>query len=793
MAPEISSQTPQSTDSSSTAGAAKPDPIAPASSNAAQVVAEAVAAPAAGAESSDARSPAATTNVRTVPKQAGLAATPAEPKPVAPPIDPVAIAVGSLTGFVQAILSPFGAGAPVAPPDPPTPLALLAWARRELFNQSPTAPKTEDVSVADLGSNGTITGSIGAIDPDGDGLVYTVVRGPSLGRLVLDRTTGNYTYTPVVDLGLLGGTDTFTVQASDATNLHLHGLVGLLTTPFAIFKQIPFIGSIITSTLEPLGFWPTDPHTATTVVDIAVKGSDPEATSSFPVDFHWGVASSGFQYEGGNPALPGMVIDTNSDWYQWTHDPLNQVLGLLSGGGGKPENGPGGYVKYADDARQAHDELGVDTFRMGIDWSRIFPHKTKVLTDGTTISMDDVDVSDGIDAAEMATLDQLADPVAVQHYHDVFASLRANKLEPFVTLQHSTLPTWIHNGPASRIVESLGGSLQDGGGWYDDSTVAEFEKYAAYAAAQYGHDVDRWATENEPVSVYVQYMPLIPVLASYQGPLWPRADLTAKALQNESVAHARAYDLIHQFDVTGDNQVGFTLSMFPFSPADPTNPVDVDAATSFSNFYNRWFPDAVLNGEMDSDFNGVITPNEVHPDMVGKADFIGVQYYGQGIVSGFGYSPYPAMPMIKGYPQFAYIAASLAHRCPAAECSDVGIKVSPSGLRDMLDIANSYGKPIWITENGIDTVDADHRTSYLVRHLAVIQRAIAEGMDIRGYLQWSNVDNLEWSSGFTAHYGLYHYDPTTLERIPTSTVPIFKDIVANGISGALWQDWGTFV
>jgi len=52
----------------------------------------------------------------------------------------------------------------------------------------------------------------------------------------------------------------------------------------------------------------------------------------------------------------------------------------MTGGVGQPENGPGGYVKYADDAQQAHEELGADTFRMGIEWSRIFPRSTAGVT-----------------------------------------------------------------------------------------------------------------------------------------------------------------------------------------------------------------------------------------------------------------------------------------------------------------------------------------------------------------------------------------------------------------------------
>ena len=90
---------------------------------------------------------------------------------------------------------------------------------------------------------------------------------------------------------------------------------------------------------------------------------------SFPDSFHWGVAHAGFQAEGG----PGSPVDPNSDWYKWVHDPINQLLGLTNG---VPENGPGTYVSYDTDAALARDELGMNTFRMGIEWSRIFPNST---------------------------------------------------------------------------------------------------------------------------------------------------------------------------------------------------------------------------------------------------------------------------------------------------------------------------------------------------------------------------------------------------------------------------------
>ena len=80
----------------------------------------------------------------------------------------------------------------------------------------------------------------------------------------------------------------------------------------------------------------------------------------------------------------------------------------------------------------------------------------------------------------------------------------------------------------------------------------------------------------------------------------------------------------------------------------------------------------------------------------------------------------------------------------------------------------SYGKPLWVTENGIADADDTKRPSYIVNHVAVVQDLVAHGMDIRGYTYWSFVDNLEWAEGYDLQFGLYGSDPTTpeLERIP---------------------------
>lgn len=87
---------------------------------------------------------------------------------------------------------------------------------------------------------------------------------------------------------------------------------------------------------------------------------------------------------------------------------------------------------------------------------------------------------------------------------------------------------------------------------------------------------------------------------------------------------------------------------------------------------------------------------------------------------------------LAGYPQFAnLINVAIGSGCPTAECTDTAQIVIPAGLREVLDIAASYGIPLWVTENGLADADDSNRATYTVRHLAVIRKALADGMDIR--------------------------------------------------------------
>ncbi|WP_231514701.1 hypothetical protein [Mycobacterium sp. URHB0044] len=121
--------------------------------------------------------------------------------------------IGFLGGIVSNLLNPFLA-APPNTPEPVTPViwAVLGWVRRNLFNEAPTIAYNPTTSVQ---TGQTVTGNLGATDPEGDALTYKVTQGPQHGTLTIDQATGNFTYTPDdIDYDAVQ-TDSFTVSVSD--------------------------------------------------------------------------------------------------------------------------------------------------------------------------------------------------------------------------------------------------------------------------------------------------------------------------------------------------------------------------------------------------------------------------------------------------------------------------------------------------------------------------------------------------------------------------------------------------
>jgi len=486
------------------------------------------------------------------------------------------------------------------------------------------------------------------------------------------------------------------------------------------------------------------------------------AGATFPTGFHWGTAVAGFQTDMGD----GAPNDTDCDWWAWVHDAANIAAHRVSGD--LPENGPAQWVRYKKDAVTARKRLHNDTIRLSIEWSRVFPASTA-----------GVDASGGITPAVLAQLDALADQSVVAHYRAVLTELRNQGLSPFVTLNHFTLPLWIHDPIAAR--DALAGSDPNAppptgfgpAGWLDPATAVEMGKYAAYVGWKFGDLVDDWAPLNEPVVVAISgYLNVPGLLAGNFPPGAFSFSALIAVLTNELAANAAAYDALKAWDtVDADHdgtaaRVGLVANLVAFHPSNPASAVDVSGTEHADYLYNRLFLNGAILGDVDADANGVVDPGEHHPELAGKADFVGVNYYLRATVAGFGVPLTPVIPLLDFAPTISYrtpLQPTLPV-CPSV-CSDFGWEIYPIGLREVLTLAGSYGRPVAITENGIADSNDDQRPAYLVQHLAVLEQAIADGVaDVRAYYHWSLVDNFEWASGYYPKFGLYGFDPATKRR-----------------------------
>src|SRR5262249_55158963 len=96
--------------------------------------------------------------------------------------------------------------------------------------------------------------------------------------------------------------------------------------------------------------------------------------------------------------------------------------------------------------------------------------------------------------------------------------------------------------------------------------------------------------------------------------------------------------------------------------------------------------------------------------------------------------------------------------------STMGWEIYPTGLETTLRRFAEYGLPVFVTENGIATDDEALRREFVVEHLTALARALGNGVDARGYLYWSLIDNFEWSFGTRPKFGLAAVNFDTQQR-----------------------------
>lgn len=497
----------------------------------------------------------------------------------------------------------------------------------------------------------------------------------------------------------------------------------------------------------------------------------------FPENFLWGVSTSGFQFEMGDPA--GRNIDPNTDWYVWVHDNVNTQRGIVSGD--LPENGVDYWSLYKRDHGIAKG-LGLNAYRIGIEWSRVFPRSTSMIDVGVEKASDGNIAELEVDDYALERLEEIANRDALNHYRAVIEDLRARDFKVFVCLNHFTLPLWIHDPITVRDTRLRKGPK----GWVDEGTIIEFTKYATYVAWKLGDVVDKWATFNEPmvVSEMGYVMPqsgFPPSLDNFRASM--------KAALHMAIAHARAYDAIKRMDkIKADEDslnpadVGLIHNVIPVRPLVAESEADVKAAEFMDHMHNHFFPQSVCGGWLDENLNGVKDKGEVKSYTGQRLDWLGVNYYTRTVVKG---RKSILARLFAGIPVIPEMAQNYGFACQpnttsadGMPTSNSGWEIYPEGMLEALKAMKRYERPLYITENGTADAKDALRPKFIIDHLKTLDKAINEKkIDIRGYLHWSLTDNYEWAKGFSMKFGLYSVDLKTKKRRERKSALIYKRII----------------
>ena len=440
-------------------------------------------------------------------------------------------------------------------------------------------------------------------------------------------------------------------------------------------------------------------------------------TYQFPDGFVWGSATSAYQIEG-SPLADGAGP---SIWQRFTHTP------------GMTANGDTGdiacdhYNRYREDIALMAS-LGLKAYRFSIAWGRVLP-------DGTG----------PVNAAGLDFYDRLVD------------ALLERGIEPLPTLYHWDLPA----------------ALDDRGGWLNRDVASWFADYAAVAFDKFDGRVRRWATINEPW-VITDGGYLHGVLAPGHSNLFE----TPIASHNILRAHGAA---VRRYREIGAHDIGIVINLEPKHAATDA-PEDIAAANRADAYFNRQYLDPLYGRGYPTELAEIFGPAwpefpaEDFALIAEPCDWLGINWYSRGVVR----------HDAKCWPVFAGIV-----RQPGSTYTDVGWEVRPQALAETLGwVAGRYGgPPLYVTENGSAFYDppvAEHgrvhdplRVSYLRGHLAAVSDAIAAGADVRGYMAWSLMDNLEWSLGFAKRFGIVHVDFATQTRTPKDSAMLYSRIIAS--------------
>ncbi|QKW27451.1 beta-glucosidase [Streptomyces seoulensis] len=358
----------------------------------------------------------------------------------------------------------------------------------------------------------------------------------------------------------------------------------------------------------------------------------------------------------------------------------------------------------------------------------------------------------GVDAYRFSvSWPRAGSPGGLDFYDRLVDDLCAAGVRPVPTLFHWDLPARLD--------------------WRERDTAARFAQYVSTVAERLGDRVTQWITLNEPAEHTL--------LGHALGVHAPGERLLFDALpvaHHQLLAHGLA---VRALRAAGARDIGVANSHGPTWPASRAE-ADVAAADFYDMLLNRLFADPLLLGAYPAGL-GELMPGDVEADLriiAEPLDWYGINYYAPSCVG----APQENGSDVGGVSVPAELPFSL-REIEGYPVTDFGWPVVPEGLTELLTgFRDRYGDrlpPVVVTENGCsyEGLDDQARIAYLDGHLRALHRALAAGVDVRGYFVWSLLDNWEWAEGYTRRFGLVHVDYATQRRTPKASYAWFQEVL----------------
>lgn len=461
---------------------------------------------------------------------------------------------------------------------------------------------------------------------------------------------------------------------------------------------------------------------------------------AFPTDFFWGGATAANQFEGGwdeggkGPSTADfLTMGSRSEPRRFT-DPIDENRYRY------PSHVASDFYHRWEEDIDLLGELGIKMYRMSVNWARIYPNGD----------------------------DQVPNPKGIAFYRDVFERLRANGIEPLVTISHYEMP--YHLSVAYD-------------GWANRRLIDFYLRYCKTLFTEFKGLVRYWLPFNEINSAAIEgdaYFSagissvankdlgagVLNGTADSQGPADDPVrvrNLQYQALHNMMVASAKAVSLGRSVDP--GSRFGCMIAgicQYPLT----CDPSDIGLLQR-ERQHGFWFcPDVMVRGSYPAYMERYFEEQGVRIEWgdgdaealrKGTVDIFTFSYYSTGCVTA-----HSDVSMTEG--NLIFGAAN-----PYLSTSEWGWQIDSQGLRYFLnEIYDRYGLPIMVVENGLgqnDTLEADgkvhdpYRIEYLRQHVQQMEEALRDGVELIGYTSWGIIDLVAASTGeMSKRYGVVYVD-----------------------------------